>query len=38
LRELTELYPQVLIAMTGQLARRLRATNRKLGDLAFMDV
>jgi CRP/FNR family cyclic AMP-dependent transcriptional regulator len=24
--------------MTGQLARRLRATNRKLGDLAIMDV
>ena len=38
LLELTELYPQVLIAMTGQLARRLRATNRKLGDLVFMDV
>jgi CRP/FNR family cyclic AMP-dependent transcriptional regulator len=24
--------------MTSQLARRLRNTNRKLGDLAFMDV
>jgi CRP/FNR family transcriptional regulator, cyclic AMP receptor protein len=24
--------------MTAQLARRLRNTNRKLGDLAFMDV
>lgn len=38
LRSLTDLYPDLIIAMTTQLARRLRATNRKLGDLAFMDV
>ena len=35
---LTELYPDLIIAMTSQIARRLRNTNRKLGDLAFMDV
>ena len=38
LRSLTDLYPDLIIAMTSQLARRLRNTNRKLGDLAFMDV
>jgi CRP/FNR family transcriptional regulator, cyclic AMP receptor protein len=38
LKGLTEIYPDLLIAMTSQLARRLRNTNRKLGDLAFMDV
>ena len=38
LRALTEIYPDLIIAMTSQLARRLRNTNRKLGDLAFMDV
>jgi CRP/FNR family cyclic AMP-dependent transcriptional regulator len=38
LRSLTDLYPELIIAMTTQLARRLRNTNRKLGDLAFMDV
>lgn len=38
LRGLTELYPDLIIAMTTQIARRLRNTNRKLGDLAFMDV
>lgn len=38
LRSLTDLYPDLIIAMTTQLARRLRNTNRKLGDLAFMDV
>ncbi len=38
LRGLTELYPDLIIAMTSQIARRLRNTNRKLGDLAFMDV
>ncbi len=36
--EPTEIYPDLIIAMTSQLARRLRNTNRKLGDLAFMDV
>lgn len=38
LRGLTELYPHLISAMISQLARRLRNTNRKLGDLAFMDV
>ena len=38
LRTLTELYPRLVTCMTAQLARRLRNTNRKLGDLAFMDV
>jgi len=38
LRGLTDLYPDLIIAMTSQMARRLRNTNRKLGDLAFMDV
>jgi CRP/FNR family cyclic AMP-dependent transcriptional regulator len=38
LRGLTDLYPDLIIAMTSQIARRLRNTNRKLGDLAFMDV
>ncbi len=38
LKGLTEIYPDLIVAMTSQLARRLRNTNRKLGDLAFMDV
>jgi len=38
LKGLTEIYSDLIIAMTSQLARRLRNTNRKLGDLAFMDV
>jgi CRP/FNR family cyclic AMP-dependent transcriptional regulator len=38
LRGLTDLYPNLVIAMTVQLARRLCQTNKKLGDLAFMDV
>jgi len=38
LKGLTEIYSDLIVAMTSQLARRLRNTNRKLGDLAFMDV
>ena len=38
LRGLHDLYPRLITCMTAQLARRLRNTNRKLGDLAFMDV
>ena len=38
LKTLTDLYPRLVNCMTAQLARRLRNTNRKLGDLAFMDV
>ncbi|KJS05904.1 MAG: cyclic AMP receptor protein [Gammaproteobacteria bacterium BRH_c0] len=36
--ELTASHPQVLIALTRQLANRLRDTTRKVGDLAFLDV
>lgn len=38
LRELTDIYPHLLIAMTSQMASRLCATNRKLKDLASLDV
>ncbi len=38
LRQLGDLYPRITTLITGQLARRLLATNRRLGDLAFMDV
>lgn len=38
LKGLTDIYPDLIVAMTSQLARRLRNTNRKVGDLAFMDV
>jgi CRP/FNR family cyclic AMP-dependent transcriptional regulator len=38
LKGLTGLYPRLLELMMAQIARRLRATNRKLGDLAFTDV
>ena len=37
LKGLTEIYPDLIVAITSQLTRRLRNTNRKLGDLAFMD-
>jgi CRP/FNR family transcriptional regulator, cyclic AMP receptor protein len=36
--EISEKHPEILIAMGKQLAHRLRATTRKVGDLAFMDV
>ena len=36
--ELTNTLPQVLFALTRQLADRLRDTTRKVGDLAFLDV
>ena len=38
LKSLAGLYPRQHELMTAQIAKRLRATNRKLGDLAFMDV
>jgi len=38
LLSLTDLYPTLIYLMTSQLAMRLKNTNRKLGDLAFMDV
>lgn len=36
--ELTEKHPEFLYALGTQMARRLRATTRKVGDLAFLDV
>ena len=38
LMTLTDLYPTMIYMLTSQLAARLKNTNRKLGDLAFMDV
>ncbi len=37
-RQLYEDHPDVLFAMAGQMATRLRTTSRKVSDLAFMDV
>ena len=37
-RTLYEEHPDVLFAMAGQMATRLRSTSRKVSDLAFMDV
>ena len=37
-RELREQYPDVLLALGKQMAKRLRLTTRKVGDLAFLDV
>jgi CRP/FNR family cyclic AMP-dependent transcriptional regulator len=36
--ELSEKHPEYLYALGAQLARRLRNTTRKVGDLAFLDV
>lgn len=36
--EFTESNPEVLFALTRQIANRLRDTTRKVGDLAFLDV
>lgn len=36
--ELTQTKPQMLFDLAGQMAQRLRATTRKVGDLAFLDV
>lgn len=36
--ELTEEHPEFVFALSTQMARRLRATTRKVGDLAFLDV
>ncbi len=38
LKGLTNIYPDLIEVMISQLARRLGKTNRKLGDLVFMDV
>ena len=37
-RQLVKQDPEILFAVSGQMARRLRATTRKVGDLAFVDV
>jgi len=37
-RKLAEQYPDLLFHISKQLAKRLKKTNRKVGDLAFMDV
>ena len=37
-RQLYLEYPDILFAMTSQMASRLRHTSRKVSDLAFMDV
>jgi CRP/FNR family cyclic AMP-dependent transcriptional regulator len=37
-RELSEQYPDILLALGRQMAKRLRLTTRKVGDLAFIDV
>ncbi len=36
--EVSEEHPEVLFAIGRQMAHRLRATTRKVGDLAFLDV
>jgi CRP/FNR family cyclic AMP-dependent transcriptional regulator len=36
--EISEKHPEIMFAMGKQMAHRLRATTRKVGDLAFMDV
>ena len=36
--EVSEKYPQIVLAIGGQMAQRLRQTTRKVGDLAFLDV
>lgn len=37
-RELSQQEPDILYALGSQMAERLRATTRKVGDLAFLDV
>lgn len=37
-QEIAEPHPEFLFALGSQMARRLRATTRKVGDLAFLDV
>ena len=36
--EISETHPEFLFSLGMQMARRLRATTRKVGDLAFLDV
>lgn len=37
-RELGDRHPEIMFAIGNQMARRLRLTTRKVGDLAFLDV
>ena len=37
-RELSPQYPDIILALGRQMAKRLRLTTRKVGDLAFLDV
>lgn len=37
-QEIAEDHPEFVFALSSQMARRLRATTRKVGDLAFLDV
>jgi CRP/FNR family transcriptional regulator, cyclic AMP receptor protein len=38
LKSMSTIFPDLLFAISSQLATRLRKMNRKVGDLAFMDV
>ncbi|MGE0386650.1 MAG: cAMP-activated global transcriptional regulator CRP [Gammaproteobacteria bacterium] len=38
LKQMPTIFPDLIFAIASQLAMRLRKTNRKVGDLAFMDV
>lgn len=38
LKSMSNIFPDLLFAISSQLATRLRKMNRKIGDLAFMDV
>ena len=38
LKSMSTVFPDLLFAISSQLATRLRKMNRKIGDLAFMDV
>lgn len=38
LKNMPSIFPDLIFAIASQLAMRLRKTNRKVGDLAFMDV
>jgi CRP/FNR family transcriptional regulator, cyclic AMP receptor protein len=38
LRGLSSLYPELLTAISAQMAMRIKKTNRKVGDIAFTDI
>lgn len=37
-RQLIQVNPDILMRLSGQMARRLQVTSQKVGDLAFLDV